>query len=224
MATHPTTGTENLPVPEKPILRGWLHLGAAPIALVAGLAIVAFAPTLAGRVSAAIYTITAVMLFGTSAVYHRGNWSPRTKAVLRRMDHANIFLIIAGSYTPLCVLLLSQRTSTIVLSIVWTGAILGVLARIFWLEAPRWLYVPLYLILGWVAVGFLGHFYETGGAAVVTLIAVGGFCYTLGAVIYGLKWPRGSQQYFGFHEIFHALTIAGFTCHFIAVAIAVFHA
>lgn len=219
-----TTVQENLPIPDKPMLRGWLHLGAAPIAFVAGLAIVAFAPTLAGRVSAAIYTVTAVMLFGTSAVYHRGNWSPGTRAVLRRMDHANIFLIIAGSYTPLCVLLLSQRSSTIVLSLVWTGAILGVLARVFWLDAPRWLYIPLYLILGWVAVGFLGRFYATGGAAVVTLIAVGGFCYTVGAIIYGTKWPRGSQRYFGFHEIFHALTIAGFTCHFIAVAIAIFHA
>jgi len=215
---------ENLPIPEKPLLRGWLHLGAAPIAFVAGLAIVAFAPTLAGRVSTAIFTVTAVMLFGTSAVYHRGNWSPKTKAVLRRMDHANIFLIIAGTYTPLCVLMLEKQTAIIVLSLVWTGAILGLLARVFWLNAPRWLYVPLYLILGWVAVGFLGKFYEAGGAAVVTLIAVGGLCYTVGAVIYATKWPRGSERYFGFHEIFHALTIAGFTLMFIASTIAIFDA
>lgn len=224
MADAPDTAPQILPLPEKPMLRGWLHLGAAPIALVAGLAIVAFAPTLAGRVTAAIYTVTAVLLFGTSAVYHRGNWAPMTRAVLRRMDHANIFLIIAGSFTPLCVLLLDKRTATIVLTIVWAGAILGAATRVLWLNAPRWLYVPLYLVLGWVAVGFLGEFYKTGGAAVVALIASGGLCYTVGAVIYATKWPRGSQRYFGFHEIFHALTIAGFALHFIAVAIALFNA
>jgi len=215
---------ENLPIPDKPLLRGWLHLGAAPIAFIGGLGLVTFAPTLSGRVTAAIFTITAVMLFGTSAVYHRGNWSPKTKAVLRRMDHANIFLIIAGTFTPLGVLLLDKRTATIVLSLVWAGAVLGLLLRVFWLNAPRWLYVPLYLALGWVAVGFLGKFYETGGAAVVTLIALGGLFYTVGAVIYGTKWPRGSTKYFGFHEIFHALTIAGFASLFAASTIVIFNA
>jgi hemolysin III len=224
MDDSPATAPQNLPVPDKPLLRGWLHLGAAPVAFVAGLALVAFAPTLAGRVTSAIFTITAVMLFGTSAVYHRGNWSPTTKAVLRRMDHANIFLIIAGTYTPLCVLLLDKQTATLVLTLVWSGALLGVLLRVFWLNAPRWVYVPLYLILGWVAIGFLGKFYAAGGLLVVTLVAVGGLCYTAGAIIYGTKWPRGSEKYFGFHEIFHALTIAGFTCHFIAAAIVIFNA
>ncbi len=203
-------------------MRGWLHLGAAPIALIAGMVLVVFAPTLAGRVSTAIFTLTAVMLFGTSAVYHRGNWSPTTLAVLRRMDHANIFLIIAGTYTPLTVMLLDGTTRVVVLAVVWGGALIGLLLRIFWLGAPRWAYVPLYLALGWVAVGFIGPFYAAGGAAVVTLIIVGGLCYTVGAIIYGTKWPRGSERYFGFHEIFHALTIAGFLCHYIAIAIVVF--
>ncbi|WP_062071606.1 PAQR family membrane homeostasis protein TrhA [Demequina sediminicola] len=214
---------ENLPEPAKPLMRGWLHLGAAPIALVAGMVLVVFAPTLAGRISTAIFTLTAVMLFGTSAVYHRGNWSPTTRAVLRRMDHANIFLIIAGTYTPLTVLLLEGTTRTTVLIAVWAGALIGLLLRIFWLNAPRWLYVPLYLALGWVAVGYIGPFYQAGGAAVVTLIVLGGLCYTVGAVIYGTKWPRGSQKYFGFHEIFHALTIAGFFCHYVAIALVVFN-
>ncbi|WP_061963795.1 PAQR family membrane homeostasis protein TrhA [Demequina aurantiaca] len=215
---------ENLPIPDKPLLRGWLHLGAAPIVFIAGLMLVTFAPTLAGRVTSAIFTITAVMMFGTSAVYHRGNWQPKAKAVLRRMDHANIYLIIAGTYTPLCVLLLDQRTATIVLALVWGGALGGILLRVFWLNAPRWLYVPLYVILGCVALGFLGPFYQASNALVVALIAVGGACYIAGAVIYGTKWPRGSTKYFGFHEIFHALTIAGFACHFAAVAIVVFSA
>lgn len=215
---------ENLPVPGKPLLRGWLHLGAAPLALVAGMALIVFAPTLAGRVSAAVFTLTAVLLFGTSAVYHRGNWSPTTSAVLRRLDHANIFLIIAGTYTPLCVILLDRDTATLLLSIVWAGAVLGLLSRVFWLSAPRWVYVPLYLALGWVAVGFFGRFYESGGLVIVTLIAAGGLSYTVGAIIYGTKWPRGSARYFGFHEIFHALTIVGFTCHYIAAALAIMQA
>lgn len=213
---------ENLPDPAKPLLRGWLHLGAAPIALIAGMILVVFAPTLEGRISTAIFTLTAVMLFGTSAVYHRGNWSPRTNAVLRRMDHANIFLIIAGTYTPLTVMLLEGTTRTVVLAVVWSGAFIGLLLRVFWLGAPRWAYVPLYLGLGWVAVGFIGPFYQAGGAAVVALIIIGGLAYTVGAIIYGTKWPRGSAKYFGFHEIFHALTIVGFLCHYIAIALVVF--
>ncbi|MGC4174543.1 PAQR family membrane homeostasis protein TrhA [Demequina sp.] len=215
---------ENLPDPAKPLMRGWLHLGAAPLALVAGMALVVFAPTLAGRVSAAIFTLSAVLLFGTSAVYHRGNWSPKTKAVLRRMDHANIFIIIAGTYTPLVVLLLEGTQRVVVLCLVWGGAILGVLFRVLWVGAPRWLYTPMYVVLGWVAIGYIKPFYEAGGLAVVILVAVGGLCYTVGAVIYGTKWPRGSERYFGFHEIFHALTIAGFVCHFIACAIVLFNA
>ncbi len=213
---------ENLPVEGKPLLRGWLHLGAAPLALVAGIFMVALAPTLAGRLSFAVFTLTAVLLFGTSAVYHRGNWSDRTRAILRRMDHANIFLIIAGTYTPLTVLLLDGRTQVVVLTLVWAGAILGLLFRVLWLGAPRWMYVPIYLALGWVAIGFIGPYYQAGGLAVVVLIIAGGLCYTVGAIIYGTKWPRGSTRYFGFHEIFHALTIAGFTCHFIAASLAAF--
>lgn len=213
---------ENLPTPSKPLLRGWLHLGATPLALIAGLVLVVAAPTIAGRTSTAIFTLTAVMLFGTSAVYHRGNWSVPTLAVLRRLDHANIFLIIAGTYTPLTVMLLDGTMRTVVLSVVWSGALIGVLLRVFWLGAPRWAYVPLYLALGWVAVGFVGPFYAAGGAAVVALILVGGLSYTVGAVIYGTKWPRGSERYFGFHEIFHALTIVGFVCHYVAIAFVVF--
>lgn len=214
--------TAEPPTIDKPLLRGWLHLGAAPIVLVAGMVLMVFAPTLAGRVSSGVFTLTAVVLFGTSAVYHRGTWTPRTRDVLRRMDHANIFLIIAGTYTPLSVILLDRSTAILLLTVVWVGAVAGSLSRIFWLGAPRWAYVPLYLALGWVAVGFFGQFYASGGTAVVALVAAGGLCYTVGAVIYALKRPRGSQRYFGFHEIFHALTIGGFVCHYAAAAIAIF--
>lgn len=215
---------ENTPTIAKPLLRGWLHLGAAPLALIGGMVLMVWAPTLEGRASSAVFTLTAVLLFGTSAVYHRGKWSPKAQAVLRRMDHANIFLIIAGTYTPLTVMLLEGKTRTFVLILVWSGAFAGLLFRVLYLHAPRWLYVPLYVALGWVAVGYIKQFYAGGGAAVVWLVAAGGLCYTVGAVFYGFKWPGRSARYFGFHEIFHALTVGGFVCHYIAAAIAVFNA
>ncbi len=220
----PPTDPDAFPMINKPLLRGWLHLGATPIALIAGMALMIFAPTLSGRVSSGVFTLTAVMLFGTSAIYHRGKWSPRTLAVLRRMDHANIFLIIAGTYTPLTVILLEGATRTAVLVLVWVGAFLGLLFRVIFINAPRWLYVPLYIALGWVAIGYVKPFYENGGAAVVWLIVAGGLSYTVGAVFYGFKWPGTSARYFGYHEYFHSLTVVGFVCHYIAAAIAVFNA
>ena len=142
------------------------------------------APPVAGKVSCAIFGLSACLLFGTSAVYHRGNWSPRTAAILRRADHSNIFLIIAGTYTPLAVLLLPQKTATILLLIVWGGALLGLAARIIWLGAPRWVYVPIYIALGWVAVGYMPQFWITpSGPAIVWLVAIGGLAYTIGAEI-----------------------------------------
>ncbi len=203
----------------KPRLRGWIHAGVAPFVLAASIVLVALAPPVAPRVAAAVFGLSAVMLFGTSAVYHRGNWSPRVAAVLRRLDHTNIFLIIAGTYTPLAVLLLPQDTARTLLLVVWSGALVGLLMRIFWLGAPRWLYVPIYVALGWVAVAYLGPFWAAGGPAVVWLVMAGGLAYTVGAVIYGIKRPNPSPMWFGFHEIFHALTVVGYTCHLVAVFI-----
>ena len=210
--------------PQKPLLRGWFHMGAVPLVLIAGLVLITFGPTLAGRVSAAVYTLTAVQLFSTSAIYHRGNWAERLRAVLQRVDHANIFLIIAGTYTPLSVLLLPRHTAILVLSIVWGGAIAGLLARLLWHHAPRWFWVPLYIGLGWVAMWFIKPMEATGGPAIITLVLVGGLAYTVGAGIYALKWPNPSPRYFGFHEIFHALTITAFVCHFVAVSLAIYRA
>ncbi|MFH5824377.1 hemolysin III family protein [Georgenia sp. AZ-5] len=201
----------------KPRLRGWIHAGTAPVALVAGVVLVALAPTTAARASTAVFALTAVVLFGTSAVYHRGTWSPRAAAVLRRLDHSNIFLLIAGTYTPLAVLLLDRRTATVLLAVVWIGAVLGIAARLVWLAAPRWVYVPIYVALGWVAVGFLPAFWRTGGPAIVWLVAAGGLAYTLGAVAYALKRPNPSPRWFGFHELFHVGTVVGYGCHYVAV-------
>ena len=205
----------------KPRLRGWLHLGMAPVALAAGIVLVALSPTAAARWSAAVFTTTAVLLFGTSAVYHRGRWSDRVAAVLKRLDHSNIFLIIAGTYTPFA-LVLPPAQGRRLLEIVWGGAILGVLFRVLWVGAPRWLYTPVYVLLGWVAVFYLEPLLHFGGAAMVTLVIIGGACYTLGAVVYATKRPNPSPGWFGFHEIFHALTIAGFTAHYVAASMVLY--
>ncbi|MFZ9284093.1 MAG: PAQR family membrane homeostasis protein TrhA [Candidatus Nanopelagicales bacterium] len=204
-----------------PLLRGWLHLGTAPVALLAGAALVVLAPTLQARFTIAIFTLSAVALFSISATYHTINWTPNVKRILRRLDHANIFLIIAGTYTPLTVIWLEASTAQILLSLVWGGSILGLLFRVFWLTAPRWLYVPIYIALGWAALLYLPDFYASAGAVIVGLILAGGILYSAGAIIYAIKKPNLSVKYFGFHELFHSFTIAAFFCHYAAIAITV---
>ena len=149
----------------KPRLRGWIHAGTFPLALAAGIVLVALAPTEKARLGAAVFAVTATLLFGTSAVYHRGTWSPRLHGLLKRLDHSNIFLIIAGTYTPFALLLLPEGQSRSLMLIAWAGAVAGVLFRVFWVGAPRWLYTPIYVALGWVAVFYLKPLYDAGGAA-----------------------------------------------------------
>ncbi|WP_106507320.1 PAQR family membrane homeostasis protein TrhA [Brachybacterium timonense] len=205
----------------KPRLRGVIHLVTFPTVLVAGMLLVAFGQSLAIRLACVVFIVTAGMLFGISATYHRGTWRPQHAIILRRFDHANIFLIIAGTYTPIAVALLEPRDAATLLIICWAGAAVGVIFRLFWTGAPRWLYVPAYIALGWVAIFYMPELLAGGGWAVVSLIVAGGVAYTVGAVIYGLKKPDPSPAWFGFHEIFHACTVAGFACHFLAVALSV---
>jgi len=155
------------------------------------------------------------LLFGNSALYHRFNWRPSIKKLLKRIDHANIFLLIAGTYTPLSVSALSADDGTLLLAAVWVIAVFGVGFRVFWINAPRWLYVPIYLSLGWAAVFYIGDFFEANWVVMVLVIA-GGLMYSVGAVVYGLKRPNPIPKHFGFHEIFHALTVAAFFCHWVA--------
>ena len=206
----------------KPRLRGWLHAATAPLTLAAGIVLIALSPNAATRLGSSIFAASAVVLFTVSAIYHRGTWSPRVWAFLRRFDHANIFLLIAGSYTPFTLLLLHGRDRTVLLSVVWVGAALGVLFRIFWTDAPRWLYVPIYVALGWAAIFYFGDFVRNGGTAVLTLMAVGGGLYTIGGLVYGLRRPDPFPRWFGFHEVFHSLTIAAFITHYIGVSIATY--
>ena len=206
----------------KPKLRGWLHAGTFPVALVAGTVLVVLADGTRETVANAVYAASAVLLFGISALYHRGNWTPRTEKLLKRLDHSNIFLIIAGTYTPFSVILLQDHGGTALLWIVWSAAVGGIAFRVLWVGAPRWLYTPVYLGLGWVAVFYLGDLLESGGAAVVVLLAVGGLLYSVGGIVYALKRPNPSPRWFGFHEVFHALTLGAFAVHYIAVSLATY--
>jgi len=208
----------------KPKLRGWLHAATSPLALAAGIVLIALAPTGPAAAAAAAFAVTSVVLFATSAIYHRGRWSPRVESVFKRIDHANIFLIIAGSYTPFAVLALHGAARVAVLSAVWAGAIVGVLFRVLWVGAPRWLYVPLYIGLGWAAAFVVPQLIHGAGVAAFTLVVVGGGLYTLGALVYGFKRPDPWPRWFGFHEIFHALTIAAFVCQYIAASFVVYRA
>ncbi|GAB3521384.1 PAQR family membrane homeostasis protein TrhA [Arthrobacter monumenti] len=204
----------------KPKWRGWLHTGATPLAIAAGIVLVVVAPTPGGKVTSAIYAVTGILLFGVSAVYHRGNWSPKIRTILKRLDHTNIMLVIAGSYTPLAWALLPRDSAILLLWLIWSGAVLGVLFRLFWLEAPRWLYVPVYIALGLGALFYIPDFFAAN-PPVAILICVGGVLYITGAVFYALKRPNPSPEQFGFHELFHAFTVAAFAAHFVAIMMAV---
>jgi hemolysin III len=202
----------------KPTWRGWIHAATFPLAIVLGIVLLVSAAGAAARISSTVFVVSSMLLFGVSALYHRLDWNDRTRRLLKRMDHANIFLLIAGSYTPITVLALPPDKATVLLWLVWVGAGLGILFRVFWIGAPRWLYVPLYLLLSYAALAFIVDFFQAN-AVMMTLILVGGACYTAGAVVYGLKRPNPFPGRFGFHEIFHALTLAAFLCHWTAIFI-----
>jgi hemolysin III len=208
----------------KPLLRGWLHAIAAPIAGVATIVLVLLAPAEL-RLPLALFALTTILLFTVSAVYHRGNWSPRVTGLLQRWDHANIFLVIAGSATPFAVALLDPGPARSLLAVLWLGAVGGAAVRVLWARAPRWLFVPMYLALGWASVMFLPGFLGSDAlgrasqAWVLGLILAGGIFYTIGAGVFATKWPNPSPRWFGFHEVFHSFTIGGWASHFAAAAV-----
>lgn len=206
----------------KPKLRGWLHASAVPLSLIGGVLLIVFATTTLGRIGAAVYLAASLLLFGTSATYHRFGWGKTGEAILRRMDHSNIYLFIAATYTPLALLLLTGTSRIALLVLIWSVAIAGVLFRVFWLGAPRWLYTVLYIAMGWAAVAWIPQLWSSGGALVIGLIGLGGLIYTGGAVVYALKRPNPSPTWFGFHEIFHTCTVVAAGCHYAAIALITF--
>ena len=227
-ASEPRIDLPNIPLLEesieydaieaKPTWRGWIHAATFPLAIVLGVILIVLAVGVPAKVSSAIFVASSLLLFGISALYHRFTWSERARVLLKRFDHSNIFLLIAGSYTPITVLSLPTDRAILLLSLVWGGALVGIGFRIFWIGAPRWLYVPIYVLLGWAAMMFIVDFFQANWI-MMTLIIAGGLCYTAGAVIYGLKRPNPFPGRFGFHEIFHTLTLLAFLCHWTGIFI-----
>jgi hemolysin III len=209
----------------KPRMRGWLHFYAFFAALAAGAvmtAIAAFRPGLTPLVSVAVYSVTVCGLFGVSALYHRRVWSERGYQMMRRLDHAMIFIFIAGTYTPFCALLLPPGKATILLIIVWSGALAGAAMSLIWPHAPRWVTAPLYLALGWVAVAVLPDILRNGGATALILLIAGGAAYSAGAIFYAMRRPNPWPTVFGHHEFFHACTLVAALLHHIAIYFALF--
>ncbi|MBL8923428.1 MAG: hemolysin III family protein [Myxococcaceae bacterium] len=207
-----------LPLP-KPLLRGVSHQVFFFVSLAAGTLLVLAAPNTDARVGCAIYSASLAMLLGTSALYHRPTWSLRARARMRRLDHSAIFVLIAGTYTPLA-LTLPPDTARVMLTVAWVGAALGVARALFWINAPKWLVAVLALAMGWLALLYLPTIGRVAGTPVLAWMGAGGVLYSLGALTYALKRPDPWPRVFGYHEVFHAFVVAAAVCHFVAVALA----
>jgi len=209
----------------KPRLRGRLHQYAFFVALVAGVVLCSIAATRPGIspfLSCLVYSLTVCGLFGISALYHRRVWSERGYQVMKRLDHSMIFIFIAGTYTPFCILLLTPEKAAIFLALIWAGALGGVALKTIWPHGPRWVGAPLYLALGWGAVAILPDVLHSGGVAALVLLAIGGVIYSVGAVFYALRRPNPWPTVFGHHEFFHACTLVAALCHHIAIYFALY--
>jgi hemolysin III len=206
----------------KPRLRGHLHQWAAVTFLVAGVVLIVNANGTKARVASTIYALTVCLLYGTSALYHRVNWQPAARSIMKRLDHSMILVLIAGTYTPFALLLLTGTTSTVVLIVAWGGALAGITMRMLWIGAPRWAVIPPYLLVGWIAVFILPELLHAGGVATLVLVAGGGLVYTLGAVVYAVRRPDPWPRTFGYHEVFHGMTILAGVMMYIAISFAVY--
>ncbi|TVT57617.1 hemolysin III family protein [Amycolatopsis rhizosphaerae] len=208
----------------RPRLRGHIHFWSFFGALACAVTLVTFAGTAISARAAlatAVYGLTVMGVFGVSALYHRRLWSPRAYQWMKRADHSMIFLFIAGTYTPFTLLSMSQPTGYVILAVVWGGALLGVALKMLWPTAPRWLGVPIYIALGWVAIFVLPELARHAGIAALVLLLVGGLFYTVGAIFYGTRWPNHWPETFGYHEFFHACTVLAAISHYIAIWLAI---
>jgi hemolysin III len=210
--------TEPVPPAVKPKLRGVLHEIAFFVSLAAGALLVAAAPTTESAAALSIYAVSISLLFGVSALFHRRNWGPAGRRLMRRADHSTIFIAIAGTYTAVAGIALSGWARTAVLCIVWVGAVTGIVLRQLWLDAPKWVVALPYVVVGWAALAVLPQLLHALGAVGFTLLLAGGLCYTVGAVVYARKRPNPRPEMFGYHEVFHACTLAGAALHYAAIA------
>ena len=208
-------------------MRGWLHFWSFFVSVATGATLISLAAaTVSGKAALAtsIYGATVLGLFGTSALYHRHTWtSMRARVWMKRLDHSMIFVFIAGTYTPFALLAMDRVTGYIVLAVIWGGALAGVALKLLWPHAPRWLGVPIYICLGYVAVFVLPQLLRHGGVAAVVLLLAGGLFYTVGAIFYATRWPNPWPKTFGHHEFFHAATVLAAICHYIAIWLAMYH-
>ncbi|BDR52872.1 hemolysin III [Bombiscardovia nodaiensis] len=206
----------------KPLMRGWIHAIAAPLALASGIVLICISPGAGLKWACAVFMVCSLALFGNSALYHLGDWSPRVTDILRRLDHVNIFLLIAGTYTPVAFALDSFWRKVILIGI-WSCTLVVMFIHVVWISAPRWLYTSVYVVFGVAGVAFLDLFWHSpaAGPAVVWLLIAGGICYIAGAVVYALRKPDPWPRIFGFHEIFHCGTVAGYACHVVAIYLVV---
>ena len=207
-------------------MRGWLHFWSFTVSIAASATLIAVSAALVGggaALATSVYSVTILGLFGTSALYHRRTWrTPRSLAVMRRLDHSMIFLFIAGTYTPVAELAMDSGTARWVLIVVWAGALAGVVLKTVWPHAPAWVGVPIYVALGWVAVFVIPAMLVGGGVAALVLLLTGGLIYTVGAVFYATRWPNPWPATFGFHEFFHAATVIAAICHYVAIWLILF--
>jgi hemolysin III len=203
----------------RPRFRGVSHQYAFFASLITGAVLILIAPTRKATTAAAIYAVSVSGLFGASALYHRITWRrPSARAWMRRLDHSMIFVLIAGTYTPFALLVLHGTLANVVLAIVWGGALGGVVLKLAWVDAPKWLMAAIYVALGWVGAATIPQMASRAGIGAVTLLAVGGVLYSAGAVVYALRRPDPSPKVFGYHEIFHVLVIAAAAVHYAAIA------
>jgi hemolysin III len=202
----------------RPRLRGVLHQYAFFVSLVFGIALVAGASGASERVSALVFAAALATMFGVSALYHRITWRPGPRRWMRRLDHAAIYLLIAGTYTPFGLLALSGAWQWTVLPMIWGGALVAIVLKLAWVDAPKWLAAAIGIALGWVGIILLPQLWDHAGATGVLLLAVGGVLYTGGAIVYAKSWPDPIPAVFGYHELFHALVIAAAACQYAAVA------
>jgi len=207
----------------KPLLRGWMHLVCFFLAIPAGIAVIALATSPRARVGAAIYAVGLVALFGVSGAYHRGPWSPTWRRKMQRLDHATIFVMIAGSYTPLCLLVLDTWVAVTLLVVAWTGAAIGGVLAYSNSNMSRLIRNGLYIAMGWFAMIATPQLVAGLSTAELTLVAVGGGLFTLGALGLATRWPDPFPRVFGYHEVWHTLVVAAVVCQFVALA-SVIHA
>jgi hemolysin III len=208
---------------DKPKLRGVLHEGAFVIALVLAPFLILAAEGERRRLAAAVFAGSVAACFGASALYHRVTWTPRVRLWMRRIDHAGVYLLIAGTYTPVSLLVLTGAWRPVVLTIVWAGAVAAIVLKFVWVAAPKWLTAAIGIALGWVAVVALPQLVTRLNPAAVSLLLLGGLAYTAGAVVYARRSPDPVPAVFGYHELFHALTIVGVACQYVAIAFFVVH-